>query len=83
MTTLRAGDIFGEMSVVAGLRLRRGERDDRPLARARSATVETLEDCKLYELSKQDLEAFIEKHPRVGVALREFARRRIRKSKRR
>jgi type VI secretion system protein ImpH len=69
MTTLRAGDIFGEMSLVAG--------------RARSATVETLEDCKLFELSRQDLEEYIAKHPRVGVALRAFARRRIRKSKRR
>jgi type VI secretion system protein ImpH len=67
--TLREGDFFGEMSLLAG--------------RARSATVTTLEDCELLELRKKDLDEYIEQYPRFGAALRGFVERRIRHSRRR
>jgi CRP-like cAMP-binding protein len=67
LTTLREGDFFGEMSLLA--------------ARARNASVVTLEECELLELRKEDLDEYIAQYPRFGAALRGFAERRIKKSK--
>ncbi len=67
--TLREGDFFGEMSLLAG--------------RARSATVTALEDCELLELRKKDLDEYIKQYPRFGAALHAFVERRIRQSRRR
>jgi type VI secretion system protein ImpH len=67
--TLREGDFFGEMSLLAG--------------RARNATVTALEECELLELRKKDLDEYIEQYPRFGAALRGFVERRVRQSRRR
>jgi len=59
VATLREGDYFGEQSLVTG--------------KARNATAVTLRPCELLELTKDDLDAFIEKYPRFGASLRAFA----------
>ncbi len=62
VATLGDGAFFGEMSLVSG--------------KPRMATVITLEDCTLYELSKAQLEDVITKYPRVQKTLEAYARRR-------
>jgi CRP/FNR family cyclic AMP-dependent transcriptional regulator len=51
MTTLRAGDAFGELAMVEG--------------QPRSATVQTLEATELLVLSRRDFEGFASEHPHV------------------
>jgi type VI secretion system protein ImpH len=68
--TLREGDFFGEMSLLAE-------------GRARSATVTALEQCELLELHYKDLEEYTKQYPRFDAALRGFVERRIRQSRRR
>ncbi len=65
--TLRAGDCFGEVALVTG--------------RARNASVLTLEDCEFLELKKEDLERFMEDHPRFKAALRTYAGGRMKTKK--
>lgn len=68
--TLREGDFFGEMSLLAE-------------GRARNATVTALEQCELLELHYKDLEEYTKRYPRFDAALRSFVERRIRQSRRR
>ena len=51
MTTLRAGDAFGELAMIEG--------------EPRSATVQTLEETELLVLSRRDFEGFASEHPHV------------------
>ena len=59
IATLREGQFFGEQSLVMG--------------KGRNATAVTLRASELLELSKETLDAFIEKYPRFGAMLRHYA----------
>jgi tRNA-dependent cyclodipeptide synthase len=52
---LDAGTVFGEQSFLDGL--------------PRSATVTAVVECELRSLARKDLEALIEKHPRIACAV--------------
>ncbi len=56
------GEFFGEISLLTG--------------RPRSATVVTLTDCKLLELSKQQLMNLMQKYPRIEQMIKTYYRRR-------
>lgn len=66
LATLREG-FFGEMGFLT----------EKP----RIATVVTVEDSEILELSKQDLEAIIARHPRVERILKAFYESRIREQR--
>ncbi len=51
LTTMRSGDIFGEMSFLD--------------ARPRSATIVALSDLDTYVIDKKDFESLVDKHPRI------------------
>jgi CRP-like cAMP-binding protein len=51
LTTMRAGDIFGEMSFLD--------------ARPRSATIVALSDLDTYMIDKADFEGLVDNHPRI------------------
>lgn len=62
VASLHAGDFFGEMALLT--------------AAPRTATVQAVTDCQLYELSKQDVDALCEVCPGVKEALMEAYRAR-------
>jgi CRP-like cAMP-binding protein len=51
LTTMRSGEIFGEMSFLD--------------ARPRSATIVALSDLDTYVIEKDDFETLVDKHPRI------------------
>ena len=65
MTTLRAGDAFGELAMIEG--------------QPRSATVETLEPTELLSLSRQDFSRFASEHPDFLYKLLQSMCERVRK----
>lgn len=67
LATLGAGDYFGELALISN--------------KFRRASVVTLEDCELLELSKKDLHDFAEKYPRFKAALEAYSDARVRKDR--
>ena len=65
MTTLRAGDAFGELAMIEG--------------QPRSATVQTLEDTELLCLFRRDFQRFAGEHPDVLYKLLQSMCERVRR----
>jgi len=65
MTTLRAGDAFGELAMIEG--------------QPRSATVQTLEETELLSLARKDFERFASEHPDFLYKLLQSMCERVRK----
>lgn len=65
--TLGAGDYFGELALITN--------------KVRRASVVTLEECRLLELSKKDLYDFADEYPRFKAALDAYADSRVRKDR--
>jgi type VI secretion system protein ImpH len=65
--TLGAGDYFGEVALITD--------------KVRRASVVTLEECRLLELSKRDLYDFADEYPRFRAALDAYADSRVRKDR--
>jgi CRP/FNR family cyclic AMP-dependent transcriptional regulator len=65
MTTLRAGDAFGELAMIEG--------------QPRSATVQTLEETELLSLTRKDFERFASEHPDFLYKLLQSMCERVRK----
>lgn len=63
LATLVAGDYFGEMALITN--------------KFRRASIVTLEDCELLELSKEDLYDFADKYPRFRATLDAYAEARM------
>lgn len=55
LSLMGAGDVFGEMSLLDGL--------------PRSATVTSLEDCRLMQIGRQDFVQFLKRHADVALKL--------------
>lgn len=55
LTTMKEGEIFGEMSFLDG--------------RPRSATVVAVTDIETYVMEKNDFEALVDEHPRITYKL--------------
>lgn len=68
LNTLGPGDYFGELALVT--------------SKFRRASVVTLEESELLELSKRDLGDFADKYPRFRAALEAYAHARVRKDRR-
>ena len=66
--TLGVGSYFGELSLITN--------------KFRRASVVTLEECELLELSKKDLYEFAARYPRFRAALDAYADARVRKDRR-
>ncbi|HWS56324.1 MAG TPA: type VI secretion system baseplate subunit TssG [Pyrinomonadaceae bacterium] len=62
LATLREGDCFGEVSLLTG--------------KTRVASVITLRECELLELTRADLDEFMALYPRFAASLRAYAERR-------
>jgi CRP-like cAMP-binding protein len=67
LATLGAGDYFGEVALIT--------------SKFRRASVVTLEECELLELSKKDLHDFADKYPRFKAALEAYAYARVRRDR--
>jgi type VI secretion system protein ImpH len=67
LATLGAGDYFGELALITN--------------KFRRASVVTLEECELLELSKKDLNDFADKYPRFKAALEAYSDARMRKDR--
>lgn len=65
--TLGAGDYFGELALISN--------------KFRRASIVTLEECELLELSKRDLQVFAEKYPRFKATLEAYADARVRRDR--
>lgn len=63
LATLKEGEFFGEMSFLTG--------------KPRTATITTIEESEILELSKQDLEEVIAKYPGVERVLKAFYHNRV------
>ncbi|MEW6042421.1 MAG: cyclic nucleotide-binding domain-containing protein, partial [Elusimicrobiota bacterium] len=62
LATLFAGDFFGEMALLHN--------------EPRSASIQAITSCTLYELSRYDLNRFVDFHPRIREALKEADQKR-------
>lgn len=67
LATLGAGHYFGEMALITN--------------KFRRASVVTLEECELLELSKKDLNDFADKYPRFKAALEAYSDARMRRDR--
>ena len=67
LATLGAGDYFGELALIT--------------SKFRRASVVTLEECELLELSKRDLHEFADKYPRFKAALEAYSDARVGKDR--
>lgn len=65
--TLGPGNYFGELALISN--------------KFRRASVVTLEDCELLELSKKDLHDFADKYPRFKATLEAYSYARVRKDR--
>lgn len=67
LSLFREGDFFGEMALIQhGMK--------------RSATVETLEDCSMYTLTRSDFQQFMEQSPKLCLRLLEVTMERLRQA---
>ncbi len=63
LAELKEGDFFGEVSLLTG--------------KPRTATIVSIEDTEVLELTRDDLQTLEESHPRVREVIKEFYERRV------
>ena len=63
LAEMKEGDFFGEVALLTG--------------KPRTATITSIEDTEVLELTRQDLESLEAKHPRIRQVIKEFYEKRV------